>query len=79
MQPCYLLDLFLSKSDREPILGDLEEAYPSILQKYGARRARFWFWVQAVRTIAVRNRAYRWLFVGGLVRFGEWIFRQIGS
>jgi hypothetical protein len=34
---------------------------------------------QAVRTIARRNPICRWIFVGGLVRVGEWIFRQIGS
>jgi hypothetical protein len=76
----FLLDLCLPKVDREAIPGDLaEELATSILPKYGARRARFWFWTQAVRTIARRNPICRWILVGGLVRLGEWIFRQIGS
>jgi hypothetical protein len=58
--------------------GDLEEEFTtSILPKYGARRACFWFWTQTVRTIATRNPVCR--SIGGLIRFGEWIFRQIGS
>jgi hypothetical protein len=52
----FLLDLCLPKVDREVIPSDLTEEFTtSILPKYGARRARFWFWTQAVRTIARRN------------------------
>jgi TolB-like protein len=76
---CFLLDLLLSKADRE-IRGDLEEEFAtSILQRYGARRARSWFWTQAVGTIATRNPICRWILVSGLARLGEWIFRQIGT
>jgi hypothetical protein len=76
----FLLDLCLPKVDREVIPGDLAEEFTtSILPKYGASRARFWFWTQAVRTIARRNPICRWIFVGGLARVGEWIFGQIGS
>jgi hypothetical protein len=73
---CFLLDLFLVKADRKVIPGDLvEEFTTSILPKYGARRARFWFWVQTVRTIATRNAISRLILVGGLQRLVEWIFR----
>ena len=76
---CFLLDVFLAKADRKALLGDLEEEFATyILPKYGRARARFWFWAQTVRTIATRNQVCRWLFVGGLVRIGEWIFRKIG-
>jgi hypothetical protein len=75
----FLLDLLLAEADRKAIPGDLvEEFATSILPKYGARGARLWFWTQTVRTIATRNPVCRWLLVGGLVRFGEWIFRAIG-
>jgi hypothetical protein len=51
-----LLDLFLGKADREIMRGDLEEEFAiSILPRYGKRRARFWFWWQAMRTIATRT------------------------
>jgi hypothetical protein len=77
---CFLLDLFLAKTDREVIPADLEEEFTtSILPKYGVRRARFWFWTQTARTIATRNPVCRWLLVGGLVRIGEWVLRKIGS
>jgi hypothetical protein len=76
---CFLLDLFLSKADRETITGDLEELFRSRLVKYGPAGARLWFWGETVRVIATRNPVCRWLLVGGLTRLGEWIFRQIGS
>jgi hypothetical protein len=79
-EACFLLDLLLAKVDREVIPADLEEEFAtSILPKYGARRARYWFWTQTVRTIATRNPLCRWLSVGGLVRLGEWIFCKISS
>jgi hypothetical protein len=77
---CYLLDLLLAKADRETIPGDLvEEFETSILPKYGPRQARFWFWAQAMRAIAERNRLSRWVLVYGLGRVAEWIFKAIGS
>jgi len=77
---CFLLDLILPKADREVIPDDLvEEFTTSIMEEYGVRRARFWFWTQTVRTIATRNPVCRWALVGGLARIGEWIFRRISS
>ena len=77
---CYLLDLLLAKADRETIPGDLVEEFgTSILPKYGPRRARFWFWAEAARAIAERNRLSRWVLVYGLGRVAEWIFKAIGS
>jgi hypothetical protein len=77
---CFLLDLFLAKADRDSIPGDLEEEFTtSILPRYGARRARFWFWKQTICTVAIRNPICRRLLVGAWLRFGEWIFRKFGS
>jgi hypothetical protein len=75
----FLLQLFLPKGDRETIPGDLHEEFmASILPKFGARKARFWFWKQTISTIAYRNAACRWLLVGGgLLRFGEWVLQRI--
>jgi hypothetical protein len=76
----FLLDLLLAKGDRQTVPGDLQEEFTTfILPRYGARRARFWFWTQTVRTIATRNPVCRWALVGGLARIGEWIFRKMGS
>jgi AAA domain len=75
----FLLELLLAKADRKAVPGDLVEEFAThILPMYGAKRAHLWFWKQAVCTIAARNPICRWFLVGGLVRFGEWIFRQIG-
>src|SRR5882724_11664343 len=58
---CFLLDLLLSKADREILPGDLEEEFAtSILPKYGPKGARIWFWGEAVKTIARRNPVCRW-------------------
>lgn len=77
---CFLLDLLLSKADRAVLPGDLEEEFTtSQLPRYGVRGARFWFWTETVKVIAIRNPVFGWILVGGLVRIGEWIFRKIGS
>jgi hypothetical protein len=65
---CFLLDLLLAKGYRLEIRGDLEEEFlTDKFPRYGARRARFWFWAQTVKAIAIRNPV------------GEWILRKIGS
>jgi hypothetical protein len=76
---CFLLDLLLSKADRKAIPGDLEEEFRANLAKYGPRGTRLWFWGETVRTVATRNPVCRWILAGGLMRLGEWIFRQVGS
>src|SRR5438128_743136 len=77
----FLLHLFLSKSDRETIPGDLDEEFAMvILPKFGAPRAWLWYWVQAIRTIAYRNLLCRWLLIGGgIAKVGVWITHRIGS
>jgi hypothetical protein len=77
---CFLLDLLLAKPDRETILADLEEEFTTyFLPKYGARRARLWFWKQTVKSIVYRNAVCRWVLVSGLARFAEWILGQISG
>jgi hypothetical protein len=77
----YLLALFLSKADRQAIPGDLEEEYwTDILPKYGERRARLWFWTQALQAIATRNPICKWLLAGTIFRVAtEWFWRKIGG
>jgi hypothetical protein len=43
----YLL-YFLPKKDREPLLGDLEEEYREIYEKFGRRKAAFWYYCQVM-------------------------------
>jgi len=44
----FLFYLFLRAEDCDAVLGDLEERYEFIRNKFGARRANFWFWTQTV-------------------------------
>lgn len=40
--------LFLSKEDRDILIGDLEEEFFQIADKHGVRYARGWYWKQTV-------------------------------
>ena len=42
--------LALDSSGRTPT-GDLEERYRIIRRKFGTRRAAFWYWTQAIRSV----------------------------
>src|SRR5262249_12728136 len=52
--PCtatFLL-LLIPKKDRENLVGDLEEEFLTILlPRYGARRARIWYWEQVILSL----------------------------
>jgi hypothetical protein len=49
----WLLFLFLTADQRKHVPGDLsEEFHDIILPKFGAKRARRWFWFQTARSIA---------------------------
>lgn len=53
----FLLYLLISPGSTEDIIGDLvEECNSTILPKFGDGRARFWFWMQAVRSIWTHNK-----------------------
>lgn len=81
----FLMYVFLDKSDRQHLIGDLEEEFfLEMLPRFGSRQARLWFWSQAIRAIATRNTFCKWALrvplAGGLFRVGEWIARKmIGS
>jgi hypothetical protein len=76
---CALLDRLLPKADRNVIRGDMEEEFKARLAKDGPTRARRWFWRETVWTIVQQNAVVRSVLLGGLMRLGEWIFRQIGG
>jgi putative ABC transport system permease protein len=51
----------LGASDREFVLGDLAEEFDDRVQRDGARRARRWYWSQAIRSCLTRQpAAYRY-------------------
>ena len=56
----WLLRLRLRPDDREFVLGDLEEEFLDRRRRNGDRRARRWYWSQALRSIFVRRtRTYQ--------------------
>lgn len=61
----YLLYLLLPRTDRESLLADLEEEYPDVCEKFGKRRADFWYWKQIVASLYP-------LFVTALIRLRKW-------
>jgi hypothetical protein len=75
----FILRLFIVAKDRHAIIGDLEEEFwTEILPEYGLKRARYWYLIQAMQTIVLRNPICRWLLVTGIVcRVGQWIMRNI--
>ena len=47
----FLFFLFLNPKDCDALVGDLEERYRLIHQKFGTRRASLWYWKQCVASI----------------------------
>lgn len=47
----FLFYLFLDAQNCDAIVGDLEERYRIIGRKFGKRRADFWYWTQAIRSV----------------------------
>lgn len=47
----FLFYLFLDAQNCDALVGDLEERYRLIYKKFGQRRANFWYWTQAIRSV----------------------------
>ena len=75
----FLLDLFLAKTDRLVLPGDMQQEFTAKLAEYGPRRARLWFWVETTRVIAHRNPVCRWILVVLLTEVGKWIKYMMGG
>jgi hypothetical protein len=78
-QASFLLYRLLPRADRNVIRGDMEEEFKARLAKDGPTCARRWFWRETAWTIVQQNPVCRSILVGGLMRLGDWIFRQIGG
>lgn len=46
----YLFYLFLDPKDCDALVGDLDERYKLIFEKFGKGKADFWYWSQAIRS-----------------------------
>ncbi|MDH3890603.1 MAG: hypothetical protein OEV49_05930 [candidate division Zixibacteria bacterium] len=48
----YVLNLLLSKADRETIIGDFAEEFATRIQpKFGQKRAEVWYWTQVYKSL----------------------------
>ena len=47
----FLFYLFMTRQNCDAIVGDLEQRYRIIHEKFGRRRANFWFWTQTVMSV----------------------------
>jgi hypothetical protein len=70
----YLLHLFLSKQDRDPFLGDMEQEFREIYQKFHARKANFWYYKQVLLSLwpllcAARKNAMKIGLLGIVLEF----------
>jgi hypothetical protein len=54
----FLFYLFLDAKNCDALVGDLEERYKLIHKKFGARRANFWYWAQAILSVGPIVRAW---------------------
>jgi hypothetical protein len=77
----WLAYLFLPKKDREALLGDLHEEAEEVLELFGRRRARIWYWTQVLSSIwpyvgARASKLGGWLKVGAIA---EMIHRVIAG
>jgi cellulose synthase/poly-beta-1,6-N-acetylglucosamine synthase-like glycosyltransferase len=73
----FILSLVLSNKHREPFLGDLDEDYRRLRDKSGSRVAKFWYYRQALKSLAplVGRRIRRAVSLAGI---SFWLRRLIG-
>jgi hypothetical protein len=82
----FLFYLFLDDQECDALVGDLEARYKIIRKKFGKRRATFWYWTQAIRSVGpiawawVKKIAMKpivalvtWTVAKGLVRRDSWL------
>jgi hypothetical protein len=81
-----LFYLFLDPQNCDAIVGDLEERYKLIHKKFGQRRANFWYWTMAIRSVGPIAWAWAkksfakpfvavagWAIAKGLVGHDSWL------
>lgn len=51
LNAAFLFYLFLTPKESDALIGDIEEHYEAMQQKFGVRRANLWFWTQAIRSL----------------------------
>ncbi|ASF48521.1 permease prefix domain 2-containing transporter [Methylovulum psychrotolerans] len=62
----YLLYLVVPRKNRDALLGDLEEDFNEVLEKFGLKHAKFHYWVQTFRSIPPQLTAS---LIGSVVKY----------
>jgi hypothetical protein len=77
----FLLYIFLRKEDREKAVDDLNEEFPEVVEHFGVRAARAWYWSQVLRSVwpLIGDKVSR--FFGWFLKLGilGWLWRQVGN
>lgn len=82
IQAAYLLRLFLAKTEREHIPGDLEEEFNTIMvPNFGVRAAKLWYWKQVITSVApvFRSRLGKWIAIAWFGKVAAWLTSKLGS
>lgn len=72
----FILHIFLKRDELDAVVGDLLEKYKKIWERFGPRRAKFWFYSEIARSLwpLLKRLVVR---AGGLIALGEWIRRHV--
>ena len=75
----FLLWLFLPREDREAAIGDTNEKFEMMIERFGARRAKLWYWGEVARSAwplvsYIGERLLKWTFLGSAF---DWLRRHI--
>lgn len=74
----FLLWLFLPREGREAAIGDTNEKFEMMLERFGARRAKLWYWGEVARSAwplvsYLGERLLKWTFLGSVA---DWVRRS---
>jgi hypothetical protein len=75
----FFLWLFLPREGREAAIGDTNEKFEVMLERFGLRRAKLWYWGEVARSAwplvsYIGERLLKWTFLGSVA---DWVRRHI--
>jgi hypothetical protein len=70
----------LPQEDRAAQIGDLQEEFSLIADKFGLQAARRWYWFQGIRTVGlyIGNIVYKLLRLGIFMKAASWAAQKLG-
>lgn len=72
----FLFYLFLSRAERENLIGDLQEEYLEVHSKFGKPKANIWYYKQVFTSLypLIRRFVIKWGLIGVI---GKWVSKII--